>query len=104
MLKDRHRATLKNLTLSSGVLISPQTLAAVKSFVRKGGLCVSLDSLAPPEFAGRSGKISDGSGLPHKLMVEILGQLVMIKQPSYHFNDLILRIIYHSNKLFAVGA
>jgi hypothetical protein len=50
------------LVFLTGIRISPQTLKAVSSFVRKGGLCVSLDSLAPDEFKGKTGKIKDGSG------------------------------------------
>jgi hypothetical protein len=50
------------LVFLTGVLISPQTMNAVRTFVRKGGLCISLNSLAPSELAGKSGVISDGSG------------------------------------------
>ncbi len=50
------------LVFLTGVMISPQTLKAVQSFVRKGGLCVSLDSLAPGEFKGKKGTVSDGKG------------------------------------------
>jgi hypothetical protein len=37
-------------------------MEAVRAFVRKGGLCVSLTSLAPAQLAGKLGEISDGSG------------------------------------------
>jgi hypothetical protein len=50
------------LVFVTGVMISPQTLKAVQSFVRKGGLCVSLDSLSPEEFKGKEGTVSDGKG------------------------------------------
>ena len=50
------------LVFLTGVLISDKTMKAVRKFVRKGGLCVSLISLAPAEYAGKSGKISDGVG------------------------------------------
>jgi hypothetical protein len=50
------------LVFLTGVQISPQTMDAVRGFVRKGGLCVTLDSLAPPEMSGRSGLVSDESG------------------------------------------
>jgi hypothetical protein len=50
------------LVFLTGVMINPQTLKAVRSFVRKGGLCVSLASLAPDEFKGKMGKIQDGTG------------------------------------------
>jgi hypothetical protein len=58
---DREMEGLK-LVFLTGVLISPQTLEAVRTFVRKGGLCISLTSLAPSQFTGRSGEIPDGSG------------------------------------------
>jgi len=50
------------LVFLTGVLISPQTLIEVKKFVEKGGLCISLASLAPSEFKGKLGEIPDGSG------------------------------------------
>jgi hypothetical protein len=50
------------LVFLTGVLISEKTMDSVRKFVRKGGLCVCLISLAPEELAGKSGKISDGSG------------------------------------------
>jgi hypothetical protein len=50
------------LVFLTGVMISPQTLKAVRSFVRKGGLCISLASLAPAEFKSKTGRIKDGSG------------------------------------------
>lgn len=50
------------LVFLTGVMISPQTLKAVRTFVRKGGVCVSLASLAPDEFKGKMGKIQDGTG------------------------------------------
>jgi hypothetical protein len=50
------------LVFLTGVQISPQTMDAVRDFVRKGGLCVTLDSLAPGEMSGRSGPVADGSG------------------------------------------
>lgn len=50
------------LVFLTGVRISPQTLNAVRAFVKKGGLCVSLTSLAPTEFKSKLGKISDGAG------------------------------------------
>ena len=62
-----HLATAKELeglklVFMTGVMISPQTLKEVQKFVRKGGLCSSLSSLAPSEFKGRMGEIQDGSG------------------------------------------
>jgi hypothetical protein len=50
------------LVFLTGILISPDTLKEVKSFVRNGGLCISLDSLVPSDFAGKTGFIPDGSG------------------------------------------
>jgi hypothetical protein len=50
------------LVFLTGVMISPQAMKAVRSFVRKGGLCISLESLAPAEFKGKTGKIKEGSG------------------------------------------
>jgi hypothetical protein len=50
------------LVFLTGVLISPQTLNVVRAFVRKGGLCVSLSSLAPDELAGKTGEFQDGMG------------------------------------------
>jgi hypothetical protein len=46
----------------TGVKISPPTLEAVRAFVRGGGVCVALASLAPAELAGKSGEVADGSG------------------------------------------
>ena len=62
-----HLAGAKELTglklvFLTGVEISPQTMDAVRDFVRKGGLCVTLDSLAPAEMSGQSGLVADGSG------------------------------------------
>jgi hypothetical protein len=56
------------LVFLTGVLISPQTMKAVRAFVKKGGLCISLASLAPADLAGKSGMISEGSG--HWLVVK----------------------------------
>ncbi len=50
------------LVFLTGVLISPETLEAVKSFVRKGGLCISLDSLVPSELKDKRGEVKDGKG------------------------------------------
>ncbi len=50
------------LVFLTGILISPGTMEAVKKFVRKGGLCICLVSLAPSEHADKTGKISDGRG------------------------------------------
>lgn len=50
------------LVFLTGVLISQETLKAVRTFVKKGGLCISLASLAPTDLAGKLGMISDGSG------------------------------------------
>ena len=56
------------LVFLTGVLISPETLQLVRTFVQKGGICICITSLAPAEFAGNLGKISDGSG--HWLFVK----------------------------------
>ena len=50
------------LVFLTGVQISPQTMDAVRAFVRNGGLCITLDSLAPAELSGKSGSVADGSG------------------------------------------
>jgi hypothetical protein len=50
------------LVFLTGALISPDTLDAVRAFVRKGGLCISLDSLVPSDLKGKSGKVKDGEG------------------------------------------
>jgi hypothetical protein len=50
------------LIFLTGVLISEDTIKAVKKFVKKGGLCISLTSLAPAEFEERKGIVKDGSG------------------------------------------
>jgi hypothetical protein len=50
------------LVFLTGVQISPQTMDAVRAFVRKGGLCVALDSLAPADLVGKSGPVPDGAG------------------------------------------
>ena len=50
------------LVFLTGVQISAQTMDAVRAFVRKGGLCVTLDSLAPAEMSGRLGSVADESG------------------------------------------
>jgi hypothetical protein len=50
------------LVFLTGVIISPQTLKEVQAFVRRGGLCISLASLAPAELVSKSGEVSDGSG------------------------------------------
>jgi len=51
------------LVFLTGVLISPETLKEVRSFVRKGGLCISLNSLVPSDLAGKSGEVKEGEGL-----------------------------------------
>ena len=56
------------LVFLTGVLISPQTLKSVRTFIQKGGLCISLASLASVDLAGKSGMISEGSG--HRLFVK----------------------------------
>ena len=50
------------LVFLTGVLISPDTLKAVRNFVRKGGLCITLDSLVPVELKGKSGEVREGAG------------------------------------------
>ena len=50
------------LVFLTGELISPQTMEEVKTFVRNGGLCISLPSLAPSEFEGELGEFQDRSG------------------------------------------
>jgi hypothetical protein len=50
------------LVFLTGVQISPQTMEAVRAFVRKGGLCVTLDSLAPVGLSGQSGLVAEESG------------------------------------------
>jgi hypothetical protein len=50
------------LVFLTGVQISPQTLEAVQAFVRRGGLCVALASLAPAGLASKTGEFPDGRG------------------------------------------
>jgi len=56
------------LVFLTGILISPETLMAVRVFVRKGGVCISLNSLVPSDLAGKSGEVKDGAG--HWLVVK----------------------------------
>ena len=47
------------LVFLTGVEVSRPTLAAVRDFVRRGGLCVALPHLAP---AGKAGEFAEGAG------------------------------------------
>lgn len=86
------------LVFLTGVLISNKTMDAVRKFVRKGGLCVSLLSLAPVEHTGKTGKISDGRGqwlLVNDFKSEEVGKAIdpFLGEPdeiSYHTDNHIL--------------
>jgi hypothetical protein len=51
-----------NLVFLTGVEISKPTLEAVRAFVRGGGLCVTLATLAPADLAAQSGEVPDQQG------------------------------------------
>ncbi len=50
------------LVCLTGVTIGEPTLAAVREFVRAGGVCVALADLAPKDLAGRRGEVREDAG------------------------------------------
>jgi hypothetical protein len=50
------------LVFLTGVKISPETLKAVTKFVNQGGMCISLNHLAPTAYQEKTGLIKEGLG------------------------------------------
>jgi len=88
------------LVCLTGITISELTLAAVREFVRKGGVCVALANLAPKDLAGRRGEVRDGAGrwvvVPDFLCSEARAALApFLGRPDeirYRFGDKILTV------------